>query len=321
MYSSSVANQRLNTTLWILIGILACAGALGLASFFSARSLTSSSSKSSLFSGTDGEVGVLNIEGVIFDPQDIFESLDEIEEYDSLKALVVRINSPGGAVAPTQEIFHRLLKLREKMPVICSLGDIAASGGYYIASACHTVFTNAGTLTGSIGVIMQFMNLGDLYSWAKMKPLTIKAGKYKDVGSPFREMSSEEKAYLQDLIDSIHVQFRSDIMKGRKIPQNSVDTYADGRIFSGEQAVRYGFADKLGGKSDAVAHAAAEAKIKGKPITLEWPPEKEGFSSLFSSKLDNLFDRVPILKRLASSSPLKAGVPYFLPAYWTEQVQ
>ncbi len=316
-----MAKRTVNTAFWIIIGLVSCAAVLGLSSYLAARRLLSPSYSPKIFSSSGAELAVLNIEGVIFDPKEVFESLDAIEEDSAIKALIVRINSPGGAVAPTQEIYKRLIDLREKIPVICSLGDIAASGGYYIASACQTVFTNAGTLTGSIGVIMQFMNLGDLYHWAKMKPLTIKAGKFKDVGSPFREMTPDEKDFLQRLIDKIHLQFKGDIAKGRKIPKESIENYTDGRIFSGEEAIQYGFADKIGGRQDAIKHAIEVAHLKAKPEIIEYPEIKSKFSSIFESRFQNVFDKIPVLKHLSKDSPLKAGVPYFLPSYMLEQIQ
>jgi protease-4 len=153
-----------------------------------------------------------------------------------------------------------------------------------------------------------------------MKPLTIKAGKMKDVGSPFRDMTQTEKDYLQSLVDSIHVQFKNDISKNRKVPANSMLNYTDGRIFSGEQAVQYGFADKLGGKEDAVAYLAEKAKISGTPNLIEWPEEKKGFSTFFESKAQNLFKRIPLLG-VITKPQLQSGVPYLLPAFWMENLQ
>ena len=216
------------------------------------------------FLGGDG-VGVLEISGSINDSADAIRSLKEFGETGGIKAVVVRIDSPGGGVAPTQEIFEEIGKLKKKKPVIASLGGVAASGGYYIASACDQVVANPGTLTGSIGVIMELGNVEELLKKLGLKGYSIKSGPHKDIGSPLRSLSAEEKDILQSLVDNVHGQFVSAVAKGRKMSEEKVKQLADGRIYSGEQAKELGLVDVLGNIEDAIDLAARRGAIKGAP--------------------------------------------------------
>jgi protease-4 len=195
---------------------------------------------------SSGEIAVVEVEGVIMDSKDTIKKLLKAEKKEA-KAIIMRINSPGGAVGPTQEIYEEIVRIDKKIPVYASFGVVAASGGYYIGSACREIYANAGTLTGSIGVIMKFMNLSKLYEFAKVKERVIKAGKYKDIGSPSREMTLEENRILQSTMDIVHHQFISDIEKRRKSKINgNLTDLAQGQIFSGEEALKLGLVDKLG---------------------------------------------------------------------------
>jgi len=313
---------------WIFIGIFACALALGLASYFTVKSVMQGSpiafksSKGSAFFNQSAALARINILGPIFESEElekINEGLDEIEKSKSIKGLLLRISSPGGSVAPTQEIFNRLMEIRKKMPVICSLGDIAASGGYYIAAACSEIFVNPGTLTGSIGVIMQLTNLKELYTWAKVKPVVMKAGRYKDMGSPLREMKDDEKALIDGMLEKLHTQFQADVRKGRSEAKPDIEAYADGRIFSGEQAVDYAFADKLGGAHDAILRLKELSKVDKDAEFVVWPRKENDFRSFFSSQVSSIKDSLNLRKALGLSaeSQLQNGIPYFLPSFWT----
>ena len=272
------------------------------------------------FETDSGDVAVLEIKGVIEDPKDTLKSLRELEDKKSIKALVVRIDSPGGAVAPSQEIYEAVKALRKTKKVVCSLGDLAASGGYYIAAACEKIVANPGTLTGSIGVIMQFMNTKELYTWAKLDPFVLKAGKYKDVGSPLRPMTEEERALLQNMLDDVHKQFKDTVTEGRGFKPGYIDTYGDGRIFTGLQAKELGFVDELGGESVAIKLAADMAGIKGKPRVVRETNRKDRLSRFFESSQNNVHEGVSsgitqTLEKLAPQLRLQAGVPYLLPAH------
>ncbi len=208
-------------------------------------------------------VGILELNGVIMDSKKVLKSLRTFEENPAVKALVVRINSPGGAVAPSQEI-HDAIKRFPKVKV-ASMSSVAASGGYYAAVATDQIFANPGTITGSIGVIMEFANLEKLYEWAKIKRYSIKTGKFKDAGAEYREMLPEERVLLQAMVDDVLLQFKTAVATGRKLTLDEVTPLADGRIFSGSQAKAVGLVDELGGIYDAVAAAGKLAGIEGKP--------------------------------------------------------
>ncbi len=221
-------------------------------------------------------IGVLEVKGVIRSSDEALKHLRRFAKDRSVKALLVRIESPGGAVAPSQELFSELLELRKKMPVVCSLGDVAASGGFYIAAGCQKIVANPGTLTGSIGVISQMPYLGEIADELGFRMVTIKSGARKDVGNPFREMTEEERAYYQGLMDGIHEQFIEAIAQGRGVEADKVRPVADGRVFSGAEAHGLGLVDQLGNFNDAVRLAAAEAGIDGEP-RLQYPPEEKPF--------------------------------------------
>jgi protease-4 len=212
---------------------------------------------------TSGRVGVVELNGVILDSKKILERLEDFEEDDRVKAVVLRLNSPGGAVGPSQEI-HQAVQAFKK-PLVVSMGSVAASGAYYIACGAKKVFANAGTITGSIGVIMEFINLEKLYEWAKVKRYSVKTGKFKDVGADYKDLSEEDRALLQAMVDDVLAQFRRAVVEGRKLTEDQVVAVSDGRIFSGAQAKARGLVDELGSLQDAVREAASLAKIEGKP--------------------------------------------------------
>jgi len=234
---------------------------------------------------TNEKVAVLTIDGVILDSDKYLESLNKIRKNNSVKAIVVRINSPGGAVGPSQEIFSELLSIKDKLPVVASMGAVAASGGYYIACAADTIYANPGTITGSIGVIAQFLSYKDLLEWAKIDVEVIKSGKFKDVGSPFRTMNEEDKRYFQQLIDNVFNQFKTTVSITRGINENDLTTIADGRIFSGEQAQDLNLIDELGNLNDAIAYAAKQGGIEGDPELIHYPEKKSLLQELLTSKL------------------------------------
>jgi protease-4 len=216
--------------------------------------------------GPVGEkVAVIDIIGTISKSDKVIELIHQYRDNGSVKAIVVRIDSPGGSVAPVQEIYSELKKLDK--PIVASLGGTAASGGYYIACAADQIFANPGTLTGSIGVIMQFVKMKGLYDKVGIDQQTIKSGQFKDTGSPIRNLTPEEKKLLQETIDDVHHQFVDAISEERKdrLTRDEVQALADGRIFSGNQAQKHKLVDKLGNLHDAIAHAAELGGIIGKP--------------------------------------------------------
>jgi len=230
-------------------------------------------------------VGVLEVNGVIYDSRPFMEDLKKFLNNSSVKAIVVRINSPGGSVGSSQEMYTALKRAKEELPVVVSMADVAASGGYYLAIAADSIIANPGTTTGSIGVIAQLPQFYRLMDKIGIDQEVIKSGKFKDVGNPSREMTPEERAYLQTMIDNVHQQFVRDVARGRRMQEEEVREVADGRIFTGEQAKELGLVDELGNLRDAINAAAKLAGIEGEPKIVY--PEKEK-----RSVVDYLFNRV-----------------------------
>jgi protease-4 len=231
------------------------------------------------------KVGVLEVKGVIADAQPTIEDLAKFRKDSSVKAVVVRIESPGGGVSPSQELYQEIRRTVREKPVVVSMGSVAASGGYYIACAARKIYANPGTITGSIGVILQFTNFEELLKKIGFRMEVVKSGPYKDVGNPGREMTAEEKAYLQNMVDNVHQQFVRDVARGRQMKVEKVQEVADGRIFTGEQAMELGLVDELGNLKDAIDAAGKMAAIEGEP-KIVYPEKKK------KSVFDYFFDRI-----------------------------
>lgn len=211
------------------------------------------------------KVGVVEIKGVIEEPEEALKWIKAFGDDDKVKAVILRIDSPGGAVGATQEIYQEVLKLKEKKAVVASLGNVAASGGYYIAVAAHKVVANPGTITGSIGVVMYFADFEGLMKKVGIRGHTIKSGPFKDTGSPFRGMTPEEKRVLEEVVRDVHQQFIEAVASSRGLAVEKVRELADGRIFSGRQALELGLVDRLGDFQDALELAKELGRIKGEP--------------------------------------------------------
>ena len=211
-------------------------------------------------------IGVIEIEGVITGSKDTMEDIIRFKEDPTIKAVILRINSPGGSVGPTQEIFREVQKLKEKKTVYVSMGTTCASGGYYIASAAQKLYANPSTITGSIGVVMQLMIVEDVMKKIGLQSNTLKAGEFKDAGSPFRQMTPAERAYLDNIIMNIYDQFMKDIAAGRKMDAEKVKKLAEGKIYTGTQAKDLGLIDAIGNFYDTVDALKELYKIKGKPV-------------------------------------------------------
>lgn len=209
------------------------------------------------------KVGVVELTGVITDSRKTTAHLKQFREDKTIKAIVLRINSPGGSVGPAQEIYREIIKTKQKKKMVASMGALAASGGYYVAAGADKIMANPGTITGSIGVIMGYTNFEQLLEKIGLVPVVVKSGQYKDIGSPARTMSLEEKQLLQQVTDGIHRQFISDVAEGRGLAIDKVEKVADGRIFTGEAAVNMGLVDRLGNMDDAVQWAGRLAGVEG----------------------------------------------------------
>lgn len=210
-------------------------------------------------------LALIRIEGPIVDSKATIDELKEYTKDKSIKAIVLRIDSPGGAVAPSQEIYEEVKKAVAKKKVIVSMGSVAASGGYYISAPATRIIANPGTLTGSIGVIMEIPNLEGLMNKIGIKTEVIKSGRHKDIASAFRTMGKEERGILQGVMDNVHEQFMKAVSEGRKLRIEEVRKIADGRIFTGEQAKTYGLVDELGTLEDAIKTAATLAGLREEP--------------------------------------------------------
>jgi len=241
-------------------------------------------------------IALVRIEGMIADSKDSIEEIKEYVKDPSVKAILLRIDSPGGAVAPAQEIHEEVKKAVAKKQVVVSMGSVAASGGYYIASPATKIIANPGTITGSIGVIMEIPNLEGLMNKIGIKTEVVKSGKHKDLVSTFRGIRKEDREILQGVLDNVHEQFIMAVADGRKMSPADVRKIADGRIFTGEQAIKAGLVDELGNLEDAVQVAAKLSGIKGEPVIVS---KKEHFSliNLLRGKIPKeLTDFFPAVK-------------------------
>jgi len=210
------------------------------------------------------KVAVIEVSGVITDAGDIVQDIKKFREDESVKAIVLRIDSPGGVVGPSQEIFREVRKTVGVKKIITSMGSIAASGGYYIAAGTDGIMASPGTITGSIGVIIGFTNFEEILRKIGLYPIVVKSGEYKDMGSPVRKMTEKEKKVLQYFVDQTHSQFVGAVSEGRRMDRNKVKDLADGRIFTGEEAKARGLIDRMGNLEDAIEWAGRMGGIKGK---------------------------------------------------------
>ena len=220
-------------------------------------------------------VALIRVEGPILDSKNTIDELKEHLKDPSIKAIIMRIDSPGGAVAPSQEIYEEVRKAATKKKIVVSMGSVAASGGYYIASPATRIIANPGTLTGSIGVIMEIPNFAGLMNKLGIKSEVVKSGRHKDIASVFRGIKKEDREILQNVLDNVHDQFILAVAEGRKMLLEDVRKIADGRIFTGEQALKVGLIDEIGNLEDAVKVAGKLSGIKGEPEVVS---KKERFS-------------------------------------------
>lgn len=231
-------------------------------------------------------VGLIEIVGDIESSEGVVDQLEHMRLDSTVRAVVLRLDSPGGGVGASQEIYEAVRKVRDAdKPVIASMGGVAASGAYYIACAADSIVANPGTLTGSIGVIMSFPNTEELFRKVGVRFEVIKTGKFKDIGSLSRPMTPEEKELLQTVLSNVYEQFVSAIAEGRGLERRDILPYADGRIFSGDQAQAYGFVDRLGDLNDAIQLAASMADIKGRPVVVRKERRRVSLLDLFQDKL------------------------------------
>jgi protease IV len=250
------------------------------------------------------KVAIIPIDGEILGSREAIEALHRYAHNSSVKAIIMRINSPGGAIAPSQEIYEEIRNVRARSgkPIIASLDSVAASGGYYIASACDRIVANPGSITGSIGVILQWMETKDLLAWAKLKPETITSGPMKAAGSPYQDLTDAQRAYFQDIVTQLHSQFVRAVAAGRKgkLTEVEVGKIADGRVFTGEQALGLKLVDELGNLDDAINVAGKLGGIHGRPATI-YP--KKRTRGLFDALTSDESDTETAIGRILSRRP------------------
>lgn len=261
--------------------------------------ITMSTDRSEDFGGFGSKIAVIDVEGVIFSPKETVDNLRRYADDDSVKAIVLHLNTPGGGAAASEEIYREVRRIRDqkKKRIVASIETVGASGGYYIASATNKIYANEASIVGSIGVIAQWTNYEELLKWAKLKDVTLKAGVLKDVGSPTREMTAEERAYLQTLINDMHAQFIHNVADGRGVKDDDIRKIADGRVWTGQQAVPLKVIDQIADFRAAVKDTARSVGINGEP-TLVRPtkPKRTLADLLFGDVSDFLPDKAKLME-------------------------
>ncbi|MGA2855289.1 MAG: signal peptide peptidase SppA [Candidatus Sulfotelmatobacter sp.] len=270
-----MADGRSRTLLWVLIG----GGAffLFVLAVFSIVYLTlhAGGGETGGITSFGDRIGVVDLDGVILSPQPVVGQLKKFGDDSSIKAIILHVNSPGGGVAASEEIYREVKRIRteKKKKIVVSIESVGASGAYYVASASDKIYADQGSIVGSIGVIAQWVNYGDLLKWAKLKDVVIKTGEFKDTGNPARDLTPAEQAYMQSLIDNMFAQFIQAVADGRGLKYEEVKSFANGKVWSGEQAMSMKLIDSVGDFETAVAETAKSVGIKGEPTLVR--PEKE----------------------------------------------
>ena len=256
-----------------------------------AKSFDSDSGSASAFTSGSGTIAVIDVSGVILDADKVDKELDKFGDDKNVKAIILHIDSPGGGAAASQEIYHEVLRVKQdkhKM-IVTSVESMGASGAYYIASACDRIYANPASVVGSIGVIMEWTNYGELLRWAKMKNMVIHAGELKDAGDPTRDLTPKEEAYFQSLVDNMYGQFIHDVAVGRKTTDDQIKPLATGQVWTGEQALDLHLIDQEGGFRIALMDTAKSVGISGEPRIVRPAKEKRGLTALLSDGTDDLF--------------------------------
>jgi protease-4 len=269
-------NPRSRALLWIVIG----GGAFFLfvlAVFTLVYITLRTGDRTSALGGFGDKIGVVDLEGVIITPSVVVPQLKKFADDDSIKAIILHVNSPGGGVAASEEIYREVKRIRDekKKRIVASIETLGASGAYYVSCATDKIYADNGSIVGSIGVISEWFNYGDLLRWAKLKDITMKAGEFKDTGSPTREMTPAEKEYLQSLIDNMHTQFIQAVADGRKAKFDDIKAIANGKVWTGEQALSMKLIDQVGDFQTAVDDTAKAVGIKGEPVLVHSERERK----------------------------------------------
>src|SRR6202163_3494568 len=303
--------RRSHTLLWVLIG----GGAffLFVLAVFSLAYITLHAGGGDAgLTGFGDRIGVVDLDGVILSPQPVVGQLKKFADDSSIKAIIIHVTSPGGGVAASEEIYREVKRIREekKKRIVASIETVGASGAYYVASATNKIYADKGSIVGSIGVIAQWVNYGELMRWAKLNAITLKAGEFKDTGSPTREMTPAERQYMQGLIDNMHTQFIHAVADGGHAQEEDIRAIANGKVWTGEQAFSLKLVDQIADFEGAVKDTARAVNISGEP-TLVYPPKqtRSGLDLLFGDVSDYLPTREKLLEQQVGFYYLWKGVP------------
>lgn len=293
-------NARSRTLLWVLVG-----GAAFFIFVLAVFTLVYVSVKGDegtyrISGGSGGRIAVVDVEGVIISAEETVKQLKKFGDDDSVKAIILHLNTPGGGAAASEEIYKQVRRIRDekKKKIVASIETVGASGGYYIASACNKIYADQASIVGSIGVIMEWYNYGDLLHWAKMKEVIIKAGELKDTGDPTRDLTPQEREYLQGMADNMHKQFIANVASGRGMKVEDITPIATGRVWTGEQALPLHLIDEVGDFQHAVQETAKSVGIKGDPSLVKQEREKRTLLDLMMGDVsDYLPDRAKLIQK------------------------
>jgi protease IV len=290
--------SRTRVWLWVLVG----GGAffLFLLAVFTLVYFSMRTESRTEFAAFGDKIGVIDLEGVILSPQDVVHDLKKFGDDSSIKAIIIHVNTPGGGAAASEEIYREVRRIRDekKKRIVASIETVGASGGYYVASATNKIFANDASIVGSIGVIAEWYNYEELIKWAKLKAITLKAGEFKDTGSPTRDMTPAEREYMQSLIDNMHAQFIHSVAEGRHLKDEEIRAIANGKVWTGQQAVPLKLVDQIGDFEACVKDTAKAVGIRGEP-TLVRPLEKRRTLSdlLFGDISDFIPSRAKLMEQ------------------------
>src|ERR1700728_4178367 len=294
-----MAEGRSRIWVWFLVG--GSLFALFVVAVFTLVYLSFGGSREeSSFSGFGSKIGVVELDGVIFSPKQIVPQLKKFGDDDSIKAIIIHVNSPGGGVAASEEIYRAVKRIRDekKKRIVASISTVGASGAYYVSSATNKIYADNGSVVGSIGVIAEWVNYGDLMRWAKLKPEVLKVGALKDTGDPSREMTPEERAYMQSLIDNMYGQFVQAVAEGRHAKADDIKAIADGRVWTGQEALPMHLIDQIGDFQNAVDDTAKSVGISGEPVLVHPDKDRKTLSDLLFGDIsqwlptkENLLDK------------------------------
>jgi protease-4 len=271
-------NNRSRTLLWIVIG--GAAFFLFILAVFTLVYLILHTGEKGTLAGFGDKIGVVDLEGVILDPSTVVKQLKKFGDDESVKAIIVHVNSPGGGVAASEEIYREVKRIRDEKHkrIVASIETVGASGAYYVSAATNKIYADNGSIVGSIGVIAEWVNYGELLHWAKLKPEVLKVGEFKDTGDPRRELTPAERAYLQSLIDNMYGQFMQAVADGRHSKVDEIKTIANGKVWTGQEALSMKLIDQIADFEGAVEDTAKAVGISGKPVLIR--PEKDRKSLL-----------------------------------------